>query len=362
MKIKPHLFFLLIFCLSGLHVQSQEQDSLYLQPYRIGVTGYYGFLINHSPRIVPMNQQHAFGGELFFSKQTHGENSWNRFFNYPEYGLSYTVMSVGSPDYAGTAQSLIPFMNFHLFSNRNPFNLNLRVGVGAGYLPKVFDEDSNPLSQASGSHLNYALNLQFQGTYRIDNHWNLYAGAGLYHLSNGAFKMPNYGLNVVSALAGVNYAFGGEELAGQKQFPEYSKKWQPAIFLTGGMKEILSNYGHKYFTGGGYFELSRQHLACTRYSGILDITYDQSVYRTVADNRWEAFKLGVGVGYSLIFNRLSLNLNGGVYLYEKDKTLGIIYQRSAIRYFLSDAWCVQIALRNQLGTADFVEFGIGFLL
>lgn len=275
-------------------------------------------------------------------------------------------MDTGSPSYVGKARGIIPFINFHLLNNKKPFNLDLRLGLGAAYLEKIYDEEKNRLNQSISQHINPALNLRISANYKY-NFWKFSAGAGLTHFSNGSFHMPNYGLNIVTFSAGASYSFGNEKRFISSSSDTYnSKEWKKSILLSGGMREILPIGGDKYLAGGICFELSKKHLDFTRFIGVVDIIYDGSDFDDLAlsenppENRWETVRFGMGVGYQVIFGKVSVIANPGIYLYSKNKSVGIIYQRTGIRYQITDQITAQTALRYQRGIAQFIEIGLGY--
>ena len=61
---------------------------------------------------------------------------------------------------------------------------------------KTFDIQHNFQSLAIGSHLNANVILRFEKEINIHKSQSLNFGIGLNHLSNGAFKTPNLGLNL----------------------------------------------------------------------------------------------------------------------------------------------------------------------
>ncbi len=361
-------FFCIFLCYNFLNLfaTSFQEDSAKFHRWRVGAKVHYGFLVNHSRKIIPINEQAAFGEEVFVAKQTYGEDNWNQFFNYPEYGLCYTRMNIGSPDYVGTVQGVFPFMNFHLLNNNSPFNLDMRTGIGIAYVDKIYSADINPKNLAISMHFNYLFSLQLQGSYRINKDWNILGGTGLTHLSNGAYVVPNTGLNAITFFTGAQYTFGQYNSCKNDNISKPLKKWIRTLFISGGIKEIYPIGGNKYFVGNTGFELSRKHLDFTRFSGRLDINYDASDYDFLVNNNetprnhLSCTKIGLAAGYHFIFDRLSAILQIGAYLYAKNTDLGIIYQRTALRYQLSDRICLQIALRNQRAVADYTEFGLGF--
>ncbi|GHV08229.1 hypothetical protein FACS1894160_2180 [Bacteroidia bacterium] len=330
------------------------------------MAGYYGTLLNHSNKVKRINEGAAYGGEFFVLRQTYGENAWNEFFNNPAFGISYLLLDTGSPSYTGYSHCLIPFAEFHLLNNQKPFNLNLRLGCGVGYVEKIYDRDTNPLNLAIGSHFNAAVNVQLQATYRCKD-WSLFAGGGINHLSNGVFRIPNAGLNVLTAFAGFNYPFTKERNSVNTKTTKRfnTRNWEKAILLVSGMK----SHGFEQkaiYPAGATFELSKRHLDYTRFAATFDLIYDESDYYSLAflpeypNYRYEYVKAGFSVGYHLVFHRVSAIFNVGAYLNSKNEVYGKVYQRTGFRYQLTDHLCAHAQLRYQRAHADFVELALGY--
>ena len=329
-----------------------------------------GRIFNHTPLIIPINERPSVGGEIFLSKQTYGTYLWNRFFNYPEYGICYSFLNLGSPDYVGTAHCLYPYLNFHLFNNDSRINLHLRIGAGLAYVEKVYNAELNPLNQAFSTHLNILLNAKLQGVYRLNKSWSLFAGAGITHLSNGAYQMPNLGLNVIGIFTGLSHSFGRENrlIVPINTINEKNKNWDCSVFLVGGTKEINPIGGKKYLAGDFNVELTKKHLQYTRFGISLDVTYDGSEYDCIVFqslppvDRLNTIRVGVSGGYELLFGNFSLDLFLGTYLHEENPLYGKIYQRSSLRYPLSDRVKLSVTFRNHKGKADFIGVGLGYRL
>jgi len=361
----------LVFNMQYVKASGDDTIKTTLHGWQLGGMIQEGKILNHTPLIVPINERPAVGGEIYLSKQTYGAYRWNSFFNYPEYGICYTFLDLGSPDYAGTAHCLFPYLNFHLLSNNNPVNINLRVGAGFAYVEKVYDAELNPLNQAFSTHLNVILNAQLKGVCRLSNSWALFAGAGITHLSNGAYQMPNLGLNIAGAFAGLSHSFGRENRlrTPQNKINQKNKNWDCSVFLSGGVKEINPIGGNKYFAGDFNLEVTKKHLQYTRFGLSLDVTYDGSEYDCIVfqslpppASRIETVRVGVSGGYILLFGDFSLDLFLGTYLHEDNLLYGKIYQRTSLRYPLSDRLKLAITFRNHKGKADFVGVGFGYRL
>ncbi len=337
------------------------EDTLKLYNWKTGGIYHQGILVNHSDKVKAVNETNPSGFEVFASKQTTGTQEWNSFFNFPEYGISFLTMSVGNPNYLGNSYSLIPFMKFAFLNQSSPINLNLKVGAGIGYIERIYDPKSNPENLTIGSHINAALLLQLQASYRISGHISLVAGGGITHFSNGDVILPNTGLNILTGSIGASYSFGNKRELINSKMTNPSKRWKYAIAVSGGIKEISPIGGNKYFTSGLSFEVSRRHLNFTRFGFVWDVFYDSSDYDFLirssksVSNRIETVKTGVGAEYSFIFGKLSVNLQLSTYLFSKNTEYGYIYQRNGLRYNITDRVWMQLALKNQKGKADHIE-------
>lgn len=355
----------------SIKASDDGDDGTFLHGWQIGGMFQKGEILNHSPLIIPINERPSVGGEIFLSKQTYGAYRWNSFFNFPEYGICYSFLDLGSPTFAGTAHSLFPYLNFHLFSNNSPVNLHLRVGAGLSYVEKVYQAELNPMNMAFSTHLNAMLNAQLRGVVKITGGWSLFAGGGITHLSNGAYQMPNLGMNIISLSTGLTYSFrkANRLMAPIKKYNEKNKNWDCSAYLLGGIKEINPIGGKKYLAGDFNLELTKRHLPFTRFGVSLDVTYDGSEYDCIVfqslpppADRLQTVRIGMSGGYELLFGDFSLDLFFGTYLHEINPLYGRVYQRTSLRYPLSDRLKLTLTFRNHKGKADFIGVGFGYRL
>ena len=338
--------------------------------WKIGGIFHKGKAYQHSLLLAPIIERQATGGEIFLSKQTYGLHPWNAFFNYPEYGVSYTFFDLGCPTYVGNVQCLYPYLKFHFFNNRSRLNLNFRTGAGIAYVEKIYNRETNPLNHAFSTHLNIVLNAQLQAELKINDTWSLFAGAGILHLSNGAYKMPNLGMNTFSAFTGINHSFGKKNqfIPFRNKINQKNKNWDCSVFLLGGIKQINPIGGKTYFAGDFNLEVTKKHLQYTRFGISLDITHDGSEYDCIIFqslpevDRLKTTRIGVSGGYELLFGDFSIDLFLGTYLHEPNPLYGKVYQRTCFRYPLSDRVKLSLAFRNHKGKADFIGLGFGYRL
>ena len=369
MRIIIPLICIFILSFHYLHASDINDEKLISKEWKIGGMVHVGRYLIHSPMLAPIIERNALGGEIFLSKQTYGKHHWNSFFNYPEYGISYTYMDIGSLNYLGMAHCLLPYFNFRFFNNRNIFNVEFHLGIGGAYVEKVYDAQKNPDNHAVSTHFNGALNGKLNVSLKISKNWSLFVGTGLLHLSNGAYEKPNKGVNILSFFSGISHSFGRENtfISQSNKINEKNKNWDCSVYLMGGIKEINPIGGSKYLVGDFNLEVTKKHLQYTRFGLSLDITHDKSDYDNIifqsmpAVERIKTTRLGVSGGYEILFGELSLDLFLGTYIYEPNLH-GRIYQRTSLRYPISDRAKVSLSLRNHKGKADFIGLGLGFRL
>ena len=350
-------------------------------PLLAGVRLNHGFLINHHNTMKIFNEKIPYSYELFIAKVSDGEKSWHKFYRYPNYGVSYAMIDLGSPTYLKKTHCIYPFMNFFLTNQERVANLSIRFGAGVAYVNKIFHPVDNYKNTAISTPLNAILNLGVEGRLRIADPFYISGGCSFIHLSNGTFKKPNTGLNYVMASVGVFYAFGKRKedlpLFGSRPLTELKqrydddeinrvlKKNQYTIYFSGGIKTYSTYDEKKYIASGLSFEASRSHLTNTRVSGTLDLFYDTSDYayfvrEEIEVTKTEMFKPGFAAGYVFIFDALSANVQIGRYFYAKQQKYGMIYQRLALRYVVSSRFNVHLGLKTHWGQADYIELALGY--
>ena len=331
-----------------------------------------GMLLYHHSNMRALAERNTTGVEVGAVWRMQSNESWLSFYGYPSYGVSFALWDLGSPTYLGNMYALYPSMTFYLLS-RSTVGIDMTVGAGAAYVEKTYHHKYNYKNIAIGSHLNAFLRLNLAAKLKLSDRLSLNAGFSFSHLSNGTFKKPNAGLNMVSFSLGGAYAFAAKPLRSRPAFENEeepvrtAKEWSYYLFLGGGVKETWPIESGKHLATGLSFEASRTHLAFTRFSGAFDVFYDASDYVTLRDegcdvNRIQTVKLGVAAGYEFQFGRLSANLQAGIYLYAKNTENGILYQRMSLRYQLANRFKVHFGLKNHLGKADYIELGCGVKL
>lgn len=332
------------------------------------LNSYLGSVIPHEKPLNPLKKGLIKGFEVSYSFTNISKEPWRNYYNNPEVGVSYLFMDLGYPKVLGKAHCLYPYLSFPLTKYNKPVFLKLKTALGLAYTPKVYDSISNPLNIAISSHINLYASLGLEVGFKISNRLNASIGLSGSHLSNGAIKKPNYGLNILTGNFGISYNLSRKTLIDSKSsYYSYDKsRW--FIVIGGGIKEANKPGGSKYGIGNFSIEYSKSIETYFRFGTSLDYMYDGSTIKHFNDDsvkynsRLEASKVGLTIMAEMALNRLSAFANLGIYLYNHDKQNQLLYQRIGLRYRMSQSVYSQIALKTHMNVADYIEFAIAFKL
>ncbi|HAW58173.1 MAG TPA: hypothetical protein DCX03_04025 [Bacteroidales bacterium] len=334
--------------------------------YKIQPVLHYGFILPHHPEMKVFTNHHITGLEVSFLKSSNGEKEWQRTFNYPVMGLSYFYSQLGNTGILGSVHAIYPCIDFPLISSRSTL-LALRLGAGLGWFTKTFHRIDNYKNVAIGSHLNAALCSELSVQFGLSSYLSLKMGASFIHFSNGAVKVPNYGINFPALHIGFEGTF--------KKIPiipvvhqAQSVNFQPhiRIALSGAIKEIFPVGGQQYnvlnLSLNGITPVSRYFI-----SGLgMDITWDQSDKELLArqgvyiSNEAEIINYGVNLFGGLRIGKLDLCLHAGTYIYRKEKSDNIIYDKIVASYTIFENWQLYLTLKTHFAKADYFAAGLGY--
>ncbi|MFN4234642.1 MAG: acyloxyacyl hydrolase [Bacteroidia bacterium] len=354
MKILIFIFtFILLNGKSYIKAQNQVSYS---------IDAHAGFIMVHRYNMRHLVQSHIWGCELSVG-QTHFDTSfYNHVYNFPEKGFSIYYTNLGNPQQLGNVVAAIPFMLMPLNSNRM---LMFKAGVGLGYFNTTYHQTENNLNNVISSHLTVAVNTQFQKNWKLSNRIVLYNKIGMTHFSNAAYKMPNLGINLVTASLGLNFFSESTPNFERKKIEfEKANKNYFEFGLSSGLKEVGGPGGLKYviFNANGAFIYPISFKSEFLLWG--DFFHDRSLEIRLANDNWKKasssdfLQSGILGGYRIRYNKLSFMIGMGTYIYTPYKGLGVIYHRVGIRYQINKKLSLNTTLKSHFAIADFAEWGI----
>jgi hypothetical protein len=333
-------------------------------PLHLGVRGHYGFLWGHRSSSWILVERHSAAFELFVERAVSGKRAWHHSYLLPVHGLAILHTDLGSPSRIGSAVRVLPYLHLPLV-RRTDASFGLRVGWGIGLVSRPFDRIDNGKQIAIGSRLNTAIQLMAEHR-RTLGRWTLSMGLGLDHWSNGAYRLPNLGLNYVSASFGVGCRLGRDGAMPVMQTPSDTTweggEWrvvaamgvneadapfsgQRSVYLLQGLRQWKVSSRSGFSAGADVFN-----------KGTLAVVYPELAGR----GRAGLTQLGLHGGYSLYFGRGELFLQLGGYVHTPAADRQALYQRIGMRFSTGRHLLWNISLKSHSAVADHWEFGVGY--
>ena len=350
-----------------------QQDKI-KKYYQFDANYFYGTIMEHNPDIEHLITGHPEGIILSWNQKTYGLKAWERRYNYPDFGWSFTYQNMKNPA-LGKNYGIYGHFNFY-FLNRN---LMFRIGQGIAFGSNPYNEDTNYLNNAYGFKLlsstylmaNYKKENIFQGL-------GLQAGVSIIHYSDADFHSPNNSTNSFAFSVGVNYLLEHENIPAFVPKDPKEKKYTEPIHMNFVIRSGVNTMG---IAG------SKQYPFLT-FSAIADKVINKKStlqagtelffsraeeefikYQAIAfpqgktSGNEDARRVGVFIGHELTFNKVSLITQLGFYAYYPyTDYVERIYNRLGLQRKLSEHWWASATVRSHAANAEAVEFSIGYRL
>ena len=329
-----------------------------------------GIVVPHHASMMYFLNKFSGGFELNYGRSFFSENSWESYFNYPEIGVGFYYGTFGNKDIYGSGLALFPYINYNIY--RSPkLSIQNKVSLGLGYATQPFDIKTNNYNTVFSSHLNAYIGLALLLDYRLSDHFSLTLNTSLTHLSNGAVRKPNNGINTLTAGIGTKYHFNSELTPLiPRSTPPKSKECD--IIIVGSLGRSQSTmFNEQLFWNGS---LSLNHLWYLSPKRAIGIGFDQ-FYSETAPYSWEAYDdaseelqfssrhylfNGLFASYNVFLGKTTLFVNIGAYLHTHIKPPQPIYPRIGVRHMLTKHLIANFSVKASFFRSEFLEFGLGY--
>jgi hypothetical protein len=335
--------------------QAMPQDAL---RYELGVAG--GFLMPHHEDMLYLIDGHVTGLEGALHIGTDGSKPWHHAFNFPTWGFALSHYQLAS-EHLGSSTSLLSFLDLPLGPKRK---LSLMMGIGAGYVTRPFDLETNFHNGAIGSHLNASLMLTAFRKWELSKRLYLRTGIGIRHLSNGAMKAPNTGINLAVLSVSLLYLAKAEAIPERQRQVIAEKPWQFYAGTSGGIKEVSPIGGPKYGVINVFGLAQKRINDKSSWGAELGLNHNSSLATRAGElgrepRQGESLRAFAAAQYLLHFGIVSLRLQAGSYVLPKFKDDGLIFFRYHLVYEM-ERLQIFVGLKSHFAKADSPELGIAY--
>ena len=314
------------------------------------------------------------------------------------YGMPYYGIGVGFYDFNSTAAGnpvsvyLLQGGILKAFSIRS--FLKYEWNFGASFNWNRYDPLTNPGNQCISAPVNvyFAANLYYN--YLLSKDFDLNIGLALNHVSNGATRMPNSGVNTAVAFVGLTYYFDRERIINEfnptLRAPLYdnSRLISDFTFNTTVRQRqfdtdetgLSSPFVDKtFFVGNASYALLHMPTYKYRYGVGFDIVYDESAgykAKKIGENpdgsditqltkgklmdRWA---LGLSVRGDIVMPKYSVSGIVGYEVIKGKKPDSPFYQAFNVKVPFWDNLYASFTIRSQnFSKAQYMFLGIGYMI
>lgn len=350
---------LLVILLLGVTISALSQSQ---KEWGLEYRQKLGFLAAHRGVMGHLPNSQALAGELSVFFVPKGRKQWQGQCGFPYLGATLFGGSVGNNQILGTYWGAYGFIEFPFVKTKR-FEFLGKLGSGLGYTAKVFDYDENPKNVAMSTHVNALICIGLKSHFNFGRN-KLTFGIDMTHFSNGAFKVPNLGVNLPYFSLGYARTIRNAQLDSMI-VPNVVplRRWLFGVTAVTSVKEIFPTGGKKYPVLG--LNASWRWFAKPKvgYEGSIDIISKQAIldYKPeITKSQWDILQIGLYAGYLLPLDQFHFAIGMGVYVKDKYQPEDFVYHRVGMRYYFKNGINAQVILKSHWARADYVEWGVGY--
>lgn len=363
------------------------------RPLFFGLKGMGGVVLPTNDYIMQGNKFPPYmSGDFRFGVESAGDRWEDVVYGMPYYGIGLYAAKFYEKDALGSPISLYLFQgkNITTIGRRSALRYELNAGISFNW--KAYDRFDNPENIVLGSGANAHIGANIHFHTRLSRHWALNLGVGVNHFSNGAYQLPNYGLNAASGFAELTYTPNPptkeEVLKSRMTAPVFKRRFDFDIQLINSSRQIrvdTLNTGMPldYFDRNfKVFGLSGAALFVPNYKykwgPAIDISYDESGGVEIWRERhpddgkyydrikygsfYEQISVGVGLRGEVVFPYVNLFANMG-YVVLQGTDRNRFYQILGIKLYLIDNVFGTFGIRaNRFSKAQYIFWSLGITL
>lgn len=354
-----YLFTIICFFLVNIKGTAQEAYT-----YTFGTNINKGLILKHTNAIGHLTQSYPRGLEIYLNKNTYGQKAWEAIYNYPDVGFSLGYYDLDN-DVLGQAIALGLYMDFYFLRTRKS-GLVFKVGTGLVYNTNPYDKVKNNKNVVVSTALAILLQPRLGYYFKINDQVKLTTALTITHFSNGAIKVPNKGINLLTFNLGVAYTFTKEEMAYHKQdtVPPFSKKLRYNLGLFSGVHQYTPQLEPEPFITFSFYidkRLSYMSALQAGLDGFFDLalkTYIDHDINLENQTKPDFKRVALIVGHELFISKISILTQLGIYLYSPYKAESAVYQRYGLKYYFYKNLSASVAFKSHFAVAESIEFGL----
>lgn len=380
-----HFYILLLLFTTFLSAQEIENDTITItkNPYSFSAGVEYGSILPTNKYLSNHDRINYLGYSFQALKQSSGNKDWEKLYNHPKYGIGFFTY-----DFLNDKEMKNPFAIYGIYNSTikqwQKLKWDYNVNFGISFNAKPFNQAENYLNTSVGTKTNMFISAGTGLSYELSNHFDLGLNLKFNHLSNGASKLPNKGLNSLAAQMSLTYyperivpkfdtIISDKRKFNSIEFSVFASK--KSVYYRGENAHTLPLYdSFKYSVYGAEAFYMRQYSQKSAFGLGLGITMDEQYNNTmyVSDSTLYQKKrfatdrplFSIIPTYRLIMGKMYINIGAGVYPFKESKKYDVprFFQRIALQYQFTDRFFASFGINAyDLHIANYLEWKIGYV-
>jgi hypothetical protein len=371
-------YFIYIFLLLPCVVFSQEKRKKNIQ---YGIQLSTGKVLIHTKKVYATAPSLSQGIDASIQFPCIGNKDWHAKRHFPTVAI-HVAMNKYNSQTLGAAYGIYPSLQHTLF-NYKKIKGFVNFGGGIGYATKYWKRNpiQDTMQNILGSALNNFTTIQVGIEKKIGEKINLTTGIGFNHVSNGAMRSPNYGINYVHVFLGANFipnkieydtwdstSTDVEQFIPKKKYITARVSYSMAENSKAFNGPMYSIYNASVIASKDYWKKNRVYVGIeATYYKMLEAIFKNSE-QFKGKERSHAIKYTAIAGCEFLYGKFGLPIQAGVY-FNKPNGGFSWYQQLGLNYhfyhkndkrFLNDMY-ISATLKTHLANAEAGFIGLGFM-
>jgi hypothetical protein len=350
---------IIILFLINSSVHSQETKTG--KHFFTGFQSHYGFIIPHTAAIEPVSHTSPYGFELSFNRLHTSYEKWKIFRRYTISGLQLGYFNFQNPDIVGKSYVLSIFTEPIILA-RNRYVFSVKAGGGASWQTRIHDPVNDSLNKFFSTRISFPLYLSAKLKYRIAQNTLLTLSGCYNHISNGAVRLPNYGINFPTVSLGVEYFPKPFPELNHNYTAEQSSRSADRYFMFQGLTGYKIVYGEPTWSFGISARFTRHLRTFYALNAGAELLFDGGVRRMIVieDRQIDDKRFSVTAGQDLLFGKVVFTQYLGIYFYTPYKPMSPVYQKYELSYRFMPNFQTGIYLLAYGGDADLFGLAVSY--
>jgi hypothetical protein len=354
-----------------------------------------GAMAGNMLNIYPNMPAHATQRAGFAAFRFGGRSPYRELYRYPEHGFIASFHDFGNTQQLGYGYGLQYQVSFNQYLSKRIRTFE-RLNIGGIYVTRPYHFIDNPGNNVFGTPFTALISASAGVRYKTARH-AIALQASYWHSSNAHTALPNVGMNTPMLMLSIERFFYIEDvyvIDTTHKPMQLPSQWGMALRYGWGRNEaggtVRPTNGGKYAKHLGSIAISRRYSTIHRATLSLEAYYDEAYALWNETMQWSRDRRTLGasvlmcmLGHEFIYGRFGLITQVGINIHNPtlDRLIGEVERpnaanilkryipgRFAMRYYLSkdeEAWnspFIQIAVKSNMGQADFMEVGFGTLI